>query len=115
MREITHEQWKAEAMERFGADPLKWRFVCPICKVETSVDEWKKAGAPEGAVAFSCIGRYTKGEGTMNQKTPKRPCDYTGGGLFRLNPVKVNFSDGKDMTAFEFAPVSSAETPEVKA
>ena len=48
--------WQAEAAKRFGNDPFKWRFVCPVCKNEMSVQDWKDAGAPESTAAFSCVG-----------------------------------------------------------
>ena len=103
-RRLTHTEWLAEAKQRFGSQSGKWRFVCPSCKVETTVDEWQAAGAPEGAVAFSCIGRFTGGEGTMDQgKAPKQPCNYTGGGLFKLNPVEVTDDGGVKHMLFEFA------------
>lgn len=55
MQKMTH----AEGQRRFGTDPLEWQFVCPSCGHVASVKDWKTAGAPEGAVAFSCVGRYT--------------------------------------------------------
>jgi hypothetical protein len=78
--------------------------VCPICKVERSVQQWIDAGAHEGAIAFSCVGRYTGGPGTLFDDL--QLCNYAGGGLFALNPVTVEFSDGKTRGVFEFAPVS---------
>lgn len=86
---MTHEEWTAEATRRFGPDPMGWRFVCPVCGHVASVRDWKDAGAPESAVAFSCVGRWSGGKGSMMQKIPEQPCDYAGGGLFRLNPVIV--------------------------
>lgn len=92
-RRMTHVEWLAEAQTRFGADSAKWRFVCPCCGHVASVAEWKAAGASEGEVAFSCIGRRTGakrealGEGDG-------PCNYAGGGLFQLNPVTVDFGAG---------------------
>lgn len=99
---MTHEQWLAEAKRRFGPDPMNWKFVCPVCKHTASVGDWKAAGATEGEVAFSCVGRrlaeareaFGKGDG---------PCNYAGGGLFRLNPVKVQLPDGHVRETFAFA------------
>jgi hypothetical protein len=84
--------WTEEGTRLFGEDKLKWRFVCPVCGFVATPADWFAEGAGEGAVAFSCIGRYGK-----YQKTARKafggdgpgPCDYTGGGLFALNPIEV--------------------------
>lgn len=72
---------------------MKWRFVCPICGYAASLQEWKDAGAPPGAWAFSCVGRWKNtpvsdafGPGP---KVTGGPCNYAGGGLFRMNPVQI--------------------------
>ena len=102
-RTLTCEAWKAEATRRFGGDPAGWRFVCPLCGHVATVDDWKKAGAPETAGAFSCVGRYLP---TCSKRSvPPGPCNYTGGGLIRLNPVTVTgiHDDGTGTTdRFEF-------------
>lgn len=104
---ITHAEWMAEAKRRFGDDPMNWQFVCPSCGHVASVKDWKDAGAPEGAVAFSCVGRYTGDGKAAEDKAFKHgggPCNYTGGGLFRLNPVGVVFEDGGEpRQTFAFA------------
>lgn len=100
---LTHAEWLAEAARRFGPDPMQWRFVCPCCKHVASVADWKAAGASEGEVAVSCVGRhgpsprdaFKKGDG---------PCNYAGYGLFRLNPVRVDMGNGKEpRQVFAFA------------
>ncbi len=110
MEKMTHAEWKAEGQRRFGIDPRAWRFVCPSCGHVASVQDWKDAGAPDGAVAFSCLGRYTGDNKAAADKAFKHaggPCNYTGGGLFRLNPVEVDFEDGTEpMQAFAFAEVT---------
>lgn len=87
-RRVTFTDWQAEGVRLFGEDRRAWRFICPACGHVASVADWMAAGAKEGEVGFSCIGRrqpkprdaFVKGEG---------PCNYAGGGLFRLNPVTV--------------------------
>lgn len=96
---VTHEEWAAEAKKRFGDNPMKWKFVCPSCGHVAAVEDWKKAGAPSNAAAFSCVGRWTGG-GDMGVT---KPCNYAGGGLFRLNPVHVKMPDGSEHRAFAFA------------
>ncbi|NUP12911.1 MAG: hypothetical protein HOW73_43280 [Polyangiaceae bacterium] len=103
-RTISHAEWLAEADRRFGKDQHKWRFVCPACGHIASIDDWKRAGAETGEVAFSCVGRHAKEPRDAFGKGPG-PCNYAGGGLFRLNPVTVRFDDGTDHTVFEFAPM----------
>jgi hypothetical protein len=106
MRKLKYADWIAEGEQRFGADRMQWRFVCPICRHVATVKDWKDAGAPEGSVAFACVGRWT---GTREAPARdafggkgKGPCNYTGGGLFALNPVQVELEDGKTAGAFEF-------------
>jgi hypothetical protein len=109
-RKVTHSAWIEEAKQRFGSDPKAWRFVCPSCAHVASVQDWMDAGAEQGAVAFSCIGRYL-GKGTVAVDTTQAdfkrgggPCNYTGGGLIGLNPVSVDFEDGSQpRPTFEFA------------
>jgi hypothetical protein len=109
---MTHTEWLAEAKRRFGDDPMAWKFVCPSCGHVASVKDWKDAGAPEGAVAFSCVGRYIGDDVDDKIARDKAfrnsggPCNYAGGGLFRLNPVAVDFEEGKEpMQVFAFADV----------
>lgn len=98
----TVDEWRAEAERRFGLDPMAWRFVCPACGHVATIREWKLAGATSGEVAFSCVGRhleaardaFAKGDG---------PCNYAGGGLFKLNPVTV-VDEGREHDVFAFAP-----------
>jgi len=103
--QFTHAEWTAEAEQRFGKDPLNWKFKCPCCGYVASVKDWKAAGASSGVVAFSCVGRY-RPEGMQRDAFKGRgsgPCNYAGGGLFGLNPVRVLMPDGKTLELFEFA------------
>jgi hypothetical protein len=86
---MTYKEWAAEGEKRFGPDKRKWRFTCPSCSHVASVEDWLKAKAPEGAVAFSCVGRQTKASDKNSFKNKGGPCTYAGGGLFRLNPIIV--------------------------
>lgn len=106
MRETTHPEWTAEAVRRFGDDPMKWRFVCPSCGHVASVQDWKDAGAPEGAVAFSCVGRWHGGDPEKTFMKQGGPCDYAGGGLIGINPVAVFRENGIFSRVFEFAEVT---------
>jgi hypothetical protein len=98
---MTHEEWLAEGRRRFGDDIMRWRFVCPSCGHVASVQDWKNAGATEGEVAFSCVGRRTGGSAAFGERG-KGPCNYAGGGLFRINPVSI-VKDGQEHDRFAFA------------
>lgn len=93
---MTHAEWKAEAVRRFGPDSNEWRFVCPCCGHVASVKDWRAAGAKDGEIAFSCIGRRAATAREAFDKG-KGPCNYAGGGLFKLNPTEV---DGEKYFAF---------------
>ena len=100
----TRGEWLAEAKRRFGDDPMGWRFICPSCGHIASVGDWKAAGATEGEVAFSCVGRRMENSTELGQAPG--PCNYAGGGLFRLNPVTVTKDDGNTVDMFAFAEVA---------
>lgn len=96
---ITSEQWEAEGEKLFGKDKMKWRFICPSCGHVASVQDWKDAGAGPGEIAFSCVGRHLKDSANAFSKETKKggPCNYAGGGLFRINTKHV-----EDDYYFEF-------------
>lgn len=98
----TREQWLAEARRRFGLDALDWRFACPVCGHAASAWDWRAAGAPEGAVGFACVGRWLPAARDAFGGEGPGPCNYTGGGLFRLNPVTVEH-EGETFQIFAFA------------
>lgn len=100
---MTHEEWKAEARRRFGDSPDEWRFVCPCCGHVARVRDWREAGADEGAIAFSCVGRWRNAPAREAFGTGPGPCNYAGGGLIRLNPVRVVDEDGREHEVFAFA------------
>lgn len=55
-------EWLAEGERRFGADRLKWRFVCPSCGHIQAVEDFrpfKSKGATAETAYFNCIGRYS--------------------------------------------------------
>lgn len=105
---MQHAHWLAEGERRFGSDAMRWRFVCPSCGHVASVQDWRNAGAPSGAVAFSCVGRYTGADHSNTFKHAGGPCNYTSGGLFVINRLFVMTADGKETPVFEFAEVESA-------
>lgn len=64
----TLEEWRNEAVERFGEQGRHWKFVCPKCSnVQTAKDFVEQTGMkPEDAVNLvyqDCIGRHVEGIG----------------------------------------------------
>ncbi len=97
-KRMTSDEWRAEGTRRFGPDEMNWKFVCPACGHVAAVSDWKAAGAPVTAVAYSCVGRWLpKRQDAFDGKGG--PCNYAGGGLIGLNPITV---DDKHHV-FEFA------------
>lgn len=99
-------EWVAEGNRRFGDDRTSWLFVCPVCGHVACSNDWKAAGAPEGAVGFACVGRWIDGSKEAFKDAGDGPCTYSGGGLFRLNPLVVEYPDGESTTWFDFAEAS---------
>ena len=101
---MTREEWINDGKQLFGDDMLKWKFVCPSCShIQTPEDfrQYKDKGATPDTAYFNCIGRYD-GHEDVDMCSGKSPCNYTGGGLFGLNPVEVTH-DGKTIRVFSFA------------
>lgn len=107
MIEITYEDWKKEAKKRYGSFD-KVRFVCPVCGHIATAEDWQSAGADEGAIGFACVGRWNeKCRKAFGDHGREGPCDYTGGGLFKINPIHVLFPTEENGTyirqTFDFA------------
>jgi len=101
---MTHAEWMKEGTRLFGEVMLFWKFVCPICKTVIEARDYKKAGAPVNHVGFNCIGRYLKScQKAFGDKKIKKgkPCDYSGHGLFKLNPIEVD-CDGVVLYVMDF-------------
>src|ERR1700685_345399 len=99
---ITHEDWLKEGAKRYGEDRKQWKFKCPLCKTITIVQEWIDAGEPR-MIAFSCIGRTKEKRRDAFAIGKKGPCNYAGGGLFRLNPITIIQKNGESEDVFDFA------------
>lgn len=103
----TREEWFAEGVRRFGADPLVWRFKCPVCGNVQTPAEFKavKVGMAPWAAYSNCIGRYQESArrafGPKPKGTPERPCDYASGGLFKVGRRVV--LKGVEYNVFPFA------------
>ena len=103
MKRYTYEEWADEASRLFGPNPMGWKFECPSCGHVASIQDYKNAGAPPDAAAFSCVGRWS---GHMDHDAFQEdggPCNYAGGGLIQINPVIITFENGVERRAFDFA------------
>lgn len=104
MAEITREQWEAKGSELFGNDKEKWRFACPICGNEMSIER-ARAEFPElkgrgWRPEQECIGRGIDTP-AARMKSGDR-CDWCAYGLFR-GPLLVTVGEGKQVAVFDFA------------
>lgn len=111
---IAHEDWLAEAVRRFGPDPMKWQFVCPLCGLVSTPQDFVDAGVSRidsHRASIECIGRVVGAKGGMKEGretnpdgTPAQPCDWAAFGLFgNLGKGPVVVHDGKETQAFAFA------------
>lgn len=101
---MTREEWKQQGEALFGSDQMQWNFVCPVCGHVQSVQDYKDAGAPSSAAAFSCVGRWREKPVKNFQKDEGQGCDYAGGGLIQMNPLEV---DGQRYFDFYREPVEA--------
>ena len=102
IRTMTKGEWFAEGERLFGPDVMKWRFRCPCCDHVASVQDYQDAAAPEGTVAYSCIGRYAG----LNREAFDQgvgPCNYAGGGLIGMHRLEVIEIPRIGRPCFEFA------------
>jgi len=99
---MTDAEWREKGAALFGPDLMEWRFVCPACGHVQCAQDYKDAGAPSGAVATSCVGRWLPGSRKAFGGDGPGPCNYAGFGLFRLNLVDV---DGQRIFTFAEASV----------
>jgi len=92
----TLQNWKKEGERLFGTkDMLQWWLVCPQCGTPQKTQEIIDAGLTEeeamSYIGFSCIGRFTKGQG----------CDWTLEGLFQIHKVEISHN-GEFRQVFDF-------------
>lgn len=104
-RELTLAEWAIEGALKFGPDRNHWKFTCPSCKRVASTLDWHRH-KQRGNAAFLCVSRFDN----------KTDCKYHGGGLFKLNPVRVTVDTGRTYDLFEFAepdpaPLTISEVP----
>lgn len=107
---VTLDEWRAEAIHRFGSVDL-WAFVCPNCDNVATVSEHQKfAGVVFGKVYApeQCLGRTMRLAGVPTLEASATPCDWAAFGLLGTNGTGmiVQFPDGTHREAFAFAVLS---------
>ncbi|WP_428303871.1 VVA0879 family protein [Lacipirellula sp.] len=103
---LTEEQWREELQRRYGDNLAAAKFVCPSCGFVQSRADFETLGmGPEvigSMLAYSCIGRYRRGQCQAAFTGGPGPCDYAGGGLIMIAPVIV-ISPTQTVRIFDFA------------
>jgi hypothetical protein len=105
----TIDEWRAEAVRRFGPDPMFWKFKCPTCGHIQCGDDFVKINAravkpfdretpmpvkdPKNVAYQECVGRYV---GDMGG------CSYAAYGLIHSDTT-VTTSGGTVVHIFPFA------------
>lgn len=107
---MKHFDWLEKATMLYGEKSGDWKFKCPVCETVQTARDFVNAGLSKeeasSSIAIECIGRYlpVKQKAIGEKKIIKgKPCNYAGYGLFRLNPVEIEMSDGSKQYAFAFA------------
>lgn len=111
---IAIKEWKEEAVKRYGEDRMEWVFKCPSCGVHTKYKEWVEDENGVNMIAFSCIGRIRDKKYNAFSSDKKQPCNYAGGGLFRINPIVIIDDEGIEHELFDFAMNPLCEKEEIK-
>lgn len=99
-KQMTHEEWLTEGERLFGADIMKWQFVCPACGNIQTMKDFKALGADPQLVYQSCIGRHHKPMAKLVKG--KQPCDWAAYGLLNFCPILVSRDDGEAVRVFGF-------------
>jgi hypothetical protein len=103
-RKLTQDELMAEAVRRFGNDPLDFAFTCPNCGDTATIrdfpaDQCDRAGQ-------ECIGRHLgalKGPpGTDGKGEAERGCNWAAYGLFH-GPWEIVMPDGRSSWGFPLA------------
>lgn len=98
-------EWRAEGERLFGPDWKNWRFVCPMCGKEYSVQEFMEAGGDNPNLApQECIGRYRHAGPPDKKKGNPDGCNWVAYGLFGtcFKGRLIETEDGGILESFHF-------------
>ena len=103
MKQTTLKEWQEEACARFGEDFRKWKFRCPACGHEQSIQDFLDIGADPNSAFQDCIGRHM-GKGSP-VKGDSSGCNWAAYGFFGTmgKGRTVIMEDGKTVEVFAFA------------
>lgn len=117
-RKLTQAELLAEARDRFGADPLKWAFVCPSCGDIANGEDFRQALAEHprtnrsgetviasDVVGQQCIGRTLGALEKSDDEYTGRGCTWTAGGLI-CGPWEIALPNGRTAYSFPLAPAA---------
>lgn len=100
-------EWFEEGERLFGKGIMGFRFKCPMCGKVYSVEEFKRAGAPDVNGAYQeCIGRYLGAGAPGSPDGNPNGCNWAAYGLFGIPNGKgrlVLVPDGKVVEVFDYA------------
>ena len=99
---MTYEEWHAKGQRLYGENELIWKFRCPSCGHVQCAEDFRPYSNNGDNAYFKCIGRFDGIHGNVPMGTKPGPCNYSGGGLFDLNPICVQ-KDGEEFRVFAFA------------
>lgn len=106
------KEWREEATRRFGPDYLRWKFRCPMCGHEATVQDFKDVGAESPDAAYQeCIGRYTgKGAPKEGDSSGCNWCAYGFFGIPREHDTIID-DDGKEIDVYPLADIPEWHEP----
>lgn len=99
------KEWLEEGKRRFG-DVRNWKFKCPICGREYTVEEFMAAGGEGPNSAYQeCIGRYLHAGPFKKETGNENGCNWCAYGLFGTagKGRLVLAEDGTAIEVFRFA------------
>ncbi|GIM45931.1 hypothetical protein DNHGIG_14800 [Collibacillus ludicampi] len=102
----TVEEWREEAMKRFGKNIRDWKFKCPACGHISSVQDFIDAEGEANEAYVNCIGRVNgKGSDGMKGRDEGYGCNWAAYGLFgTLGKGRIVVTDdGDEVEVFDFA------------
>lgn len=98
--------WLHEGQHLFGPDVTAWRFKCPMCGKEYSVQEFIDAGGengPNGAYQ-ECIGRYLGAGAPGSPDGNHNGCNWAAYGFFgTCGKGRLIQTDNGVVEAFHYA------------
>lgn len=97
-RKMTHEEFMAEAVRRFGPDPLAFAFVCPTCGDRAAIGDFPPH--MRGRAGQECLGRVLA-EVSTDTEWAGRGCMYVAYGLIP-GPWEIEMPDGRTIRSFPF-------------